>query len=794
MKILLFILLFAFVFVFQSKSQNYLPFVIMEMAPDSTIHVRTHSIHENDDGHIFACNWQGLEEFDGSTWTSYTFYSFLPPAFTGIQQIFTSCSGIHHDLWVGASENVFFRDSTGAWSAVDTSLIPSDVSPVSQVTSDALGNIWMYAVNYSNNHRGIVKFDGNAYTLFDSTNSPLGALSGQIKCAKNGVLWASLSPNRLCRYDGNSWTVFDSISSGFHFYINSLFTLDDFGNLYLVGDSNNVHYIFQYDGNNWNNVAKIVDPPLGQPEDPQEIKVTKNGDIWLNFYGTAFELARFDASGSKFFYTGSSLNGSQDISTIHCAKNGAIWAGVENGLPSNKYEIFLFNENGFNSLKGKVYYDTNQDGLFQLGELLIPDQLINISPQGFVTSSNSITGYQTNLPDTVGSYTVGLVVPQYWHPTNMPASYSVTQTNNNEITDSLDFGLYPDALINDVSINFNQTAVRPGFNSFGYISYRNKGTTILSDTITLVLDNNQTYINSNDTPFFQSGNTIKWKYNNLVPFEKRKIMIEVLTSQTAVIGDTLLSNVSIGPVSSDSFPSDNNFLLENIVTGSFDPNSKEVNPKGSGPNGNILPNQELNYKINFQNTGNDTAFIVIIKDTLPVNADITTLNIYGSSHPFTYELQQGVLIFRFDYILLPDSNANEAASHGFVGYTISPKQGLTGGSVLNNTAYIFFDFNSYVKTNETINTIDFSPGLSETIKTENLVMVYPNPFTNEIQVVSKTTDRKWFVLYDSVAGKIAEYEFSNDCIITLNSQKKGIYIYRIFYNDGRSYSGKLIKI
>ena len=44
------------------------------------------------------------------------------------------------------------------------------------------------------------------------------------------------------------------------------------------------------------------------------------------------------------------------------------------------------------------------------------------------------------------------------------------------------------------------------------------------------------------------------------------------------------------------------------ITGAFDPNDKQVYPKGYGTSAYIRRDQELDYTIRFQNTGNDTAF------------------------------------------------------------------------------------------------------------------------------------------------------------------------------------------
>ncbi|MCB0663705.1 MAG: hypothetical protein KDC24_13245, partial [Saprospiraceae bacterium] len=52
------------------------------------------------------------------------------------------------------------------------------------------------------------------------------------------------------------------------------------------------------------------------------------------------------------------------------------------------------------------------------------------------------------------------------------------------------------------------------------------------------------------------------------------------------------------------------------VRGSYDPNDKEAFPKGVCASHFIDNDTEIEYKIRFQNVGNDTAFKVVIKDTL----------------------------------------------------------------------------------------------------------------------------------------------------------------------------------
>ncbi len=142
------------------------------------------------------------------------------------------------------------------------------------------------------------------------------------------------------------------------------------------------------------------------------------------------------------------------------------------------------------------------------------------------------------------------------------------------------------------------------------------------------------------------------------------------------------------------------------IIASCDPNLKYAIPSGLGMNNEIDKDWNLDYTIQFQNTGSDTAFLVIIKDTLSENLDLTTLKIRGGSHPFTWDLNaQRELTFTFENILLPDSTTNEPRSHGIVGFSILPKSDLLPGATIENRVGIYFDFNEAVITNTVLHTI-----------------------------------------------------------------------------------------
>jgi len=143
------------------------------------------------------------------------------------------------------------------------------------------------------------------------------------------------------------------------------------------------------------------------------------------------------------------------------------------------------------------------------------------------------------------------------------------------------------------------------------------------------------------------------------------------------------------------------------VLNSFDPNEKIVNPQGWGNDHFTSNDARLNYRINFQNVGNDTAFMVQVIDTLDLSVlDISTLNLLGSDHSYLFQLtDQNILNWTFLEINLPDSTTNEQASHGFVEFSIKTKAALPNGTIIKNTGHAIFDFNPTVSTAEVINTI-----------------------------------------------------------------------------------------
>ncbi|MCB9306860.1 MAG: hypothetical protein H6565_09705 [Lewinellaceae bacterium] len=192
--------------------------------------------------------------------------------------------------------------------------------------------------------------------------------------------------------------------------------------------------------------------------------------------------------------------------------------------------------------------------------------------------------------------------------------------------------------------------------------------------------------------------------------------------------------------SSLQFPNDEGDLFQAVhcdeVIASYDPNDKRGFPQGWQDAHYIERNQELEYMVRFQNTGNDTAFLVVIRDTLSPLLDASSVRPGPASHPYTFEVNDlGELVFRFSDILLIDSATNEPASHGFVMFSVSQRPDLPLGSVIENHAAIYFDYNEPVITNTTYHTVGqpFTTIVKDLPDNGIEWEAYPNPFAEEIR-------------------------------------------------------------
>jgi uncharacterized repeat protein (TIGR01451 family) len=229
--------------------------------------------------------------------------------------------------------------------------------------------------------------------------------------------------------------------------------------------------------------------------------------------------------------------------------------------------------------------------------------------------------------------------------------------------------------------------------------------------------------------------------------------------------------------------------------GAYDPNDKQAFPTGYGAKHFIYPGDPLQYKIRFQNTGTDTAFTVIIRDTLSPWLDIATLRPGPSSHEYRIDIAgERTLVFTFDNILLPDSTTNLEASQGYVDFSIRTADSIPLHTRIENSAAIYFDFNEPIITNTVFHTIgrNFFEQVSATFYPPALRpqwRVFPNPTSDEAMLVLEEAAAgvKTAWLYDAFGRQVLRLPFEGDrCLLQLAGMAPGWYALRVTDAAGRS--------
>ncbi|MBI2257907.1 MAG: T9SS type A sorting domain-containing protein [Flavobacteriia bacterium] len=225
-----------------------------------------------------------------------------------------------------------------------------------------------------------------------------------------------------------------------------------------------------------------------------------------------------------------------------------------------------------------------------------------------------------------------------------------------------------------------------------------------------------------------------------------------------------------------------------VVTGSYDPNDKKGTPYGLGTEHEVLPNQDIEYLIRFQNTGTDTAFNIVVRDTLDLDFDIFSVIPGSASHDYNFRMYgPRVMEWTFPNILLPDSTTNEVASHGFLSYRVKQKPNLPNGTLLSNDADIYFDFNEPIITNETSHKVQrrtFEPtnSLTQLSKTKTGIKVYPNPTKQETTLSFSTYQKQISYNLLNISGQIVLEKanlYGKEIKVNLSDVPNGLYFMEV---------------
>lgn len=370
------------------------------------------------------------------------------------------------------------------------------------------------------------------------------------------------------------------------------------------------------------------------------------------------------------------------------------------------------------SYSGEMWLDENDNGLREPDEKPMPNVVVRRGKYHFGVSDAQ--GRYTILdgpdPDTIrvaAPWKNWKITPRL-HPHTVPA-------------DSFDF-IFRTPNYRDFSIGQALFPVlKPGQPSFMQLHWKNKSKANDATIRWAPPLDHISIIEYQTPPDAFSGDTAIWNLPQQLPYSDGDIYIAIETHTDEPAGAPVFFWAEISPVTPDDAPEDNVDTATAVVYASFDPNDKTVKPDVYNT-ADLAFSRPLTYTVRFQNTGNYPAALVYIRDTLDAGLDLNTLEVLSASHPYSWRfIGDHVVEFLFDPIDLPDSLHNEPASHGFIKYSIRPDSLLQSGDRLQNTAYIYFDFNAPVQTNTVETVITLPPPVSTRQPESAFLHLSPNP-------------------------------------------------------------------
>ena len=397
---------------------------------------------------------------------------------------------------------------------------------------------------------------------------------------------------------------------------------------------------------------------------------------------------------------------------------------------ANDASGYYENLTGRAAISGFCFHDGNQNGVFDADEQPLRGVPVLLEPAGLVAYSDAAGRYRFNVPP--GDYTLEASNHYCWERI-VDSTYILTLAE--EPIQGPDIGYAAGnsqaGLIATVAMApLRCTEIVPA-----WVLVENPNCTAAPGMVEVVLDDLLTFVSATPLPEAIAGDTLIWDLDSIPAAQSRSIYLEVQAADANYAGEVTNISAQINPLIGPGDPLVSKlYVAVDTIRCSYDPNDKLVNLRYV-PIDYLPVEHELVYTLRFQNTGNDTAFSVRLRDTLSANLNWPTLRPLGSSHAYytVFDTETGLLEFVFDNILLPDSTADERGSHGFVQFAVQLLAGLPPGTVVPNGAGIYFDANPVVLTN-TVETQVVDPVSTHAPQEPRALNVYPNPGSGYFRV------------------------------------------------------------
>lgn len=451
------------------------------------------------------------------------------------------------------------------------------------------------------------------------------------------------------------------------------------------------------------------------------------------------------------------------------------------------------NLNGEPYISGACFWDKNENKIWDAGEPPVTGVKLRLTPSALLTYTTTEGEFRFFVPS--GEYTLTFDSHDCWTLTTDSAEYHITAVDTT-------LGGYRFGFKKSTGARYVQPVIAGSFPRCNthvpyWITLHNRTCNEAAGRVALVLDENVDFDSALPLPSAITGDTLWWAFDTIQPFAVGQIQLRLKI--TGLAGDSIHLQAFTWldePDGTFTF-SESAFYVDEIRC-SFDPNDKMVNRPVVAP-GYVPAENELIYTIRFQNTGNDTAFLVRLRDTLSADLDWASLRPLGASHPYypLFNTETGVLQFVFENIMLPDSATNGPGSQGFVQFSILLKPGLPPGSVVPNAVGIYFDANPVVATNTAETRVLLPLPVTEAVALP-AARVYPNPTTGRCALLldratRQAADLQVFDLRGKAVARAVVPAGLSRQELWLPDLPAGLYLFRLEQPQERPLVGKFIK-
>lgn len=438
--------------------------------------------------------------------------------------------------------------------------------------------------------------------------------------------------------------------------------------------------------------------------------------------------------------------------------------------------------------RGRVYLDANADCVNETAEIGSFGRIVKAEPGGFLGYADHNGDYTLYTPP--GEFSLSVVPRPNWENSCGQAEQNILVVDGADLHDEMNFPqrMLAGAMEMQVSIAAVGRA-RPRFPITYVVDYRYAGAVPFTGRLVVRDVEFSVFEDAEPQPEAINESEVMWHFENLEPGAAGQIRIFGSTSPRAAINTDACAEAIFETAEGTEIARDR---FCQPVRNSFDPNDILVSPKGLGVKGLIFPEQQdLTYTVRFQNTGNDTAYTVVIRDTLGAFHDLSALELGAASHDYRVELSSDrIIAFIFENIMLPDSNVNEAGSHGFVKYTVGLQRNILPETVIANRASIYFDYNDPIITNTAQNLMSAHPVSvpyrPRTARAPDSIVLYPNPASEVLTITGRDATIYSMKLYNALGVAVRDIPLVNARSTQLDASNlsAGAYFIRVATNLG----------